>query len=244
MLIGSRVKWLNGGSRASPPACRAFDADFDGYARGLIGRIRALEKNKGDKLGSRMNSLLVAQAPVQKIWGHRELRQRQLRTLLDCARMQVGLGARTDRCWCWARKLLLAAVAYGFAVLRVCRSAEHGWAHQVLWTTLGVDDLFSPRRAGKRAALPQIVAPCEHPGLHFDREGGCGEFPARVHRDRMAFPSLKISAAVFVVDAAFAVLSWGGLHFGARVLKSEQARGVRTANEWWWWAREKRGSRC
>ena len=37
------------------------------------------------------------------------------------------------------------------------------------------------------------------------------------------FPSLKISVAVFLVDAAFRRLSWGGLHFGARVLKTQQA---------------------
>ena len=37
------------------------------------------------------------------------------------------------------------------------------------------------------------------------------------------FPDLRVPAAVFMVDWAFLLLFWGGLHFGARVLKTQQA---------------------
>jgi len=40
---------------------------------------------------------------------------------------------------------------------------------------------------------------------------------------RWQFAHLKIPAAVLLVDAAFLLLFWGGLHFGARVFRTQQA---------------------
>ena len=188
---------------------------------GFFGRIGAFEQNKLGILGSLMNSISVAQAPARSIETSRTSAAAALRSFAAGA---SGWAWRTQRsALVLGAELLLAAVAYGLAVFTFAETREAGWAGQVLWATLGVviffrlGGLVSVRlytRSLRHASVPDFISIVKAIGA-----SSLLGFVAIA----WLFPSLKISAAVFVVDAAFATLLWGGLHFGARVLKAQQA---------------------
>jgi FlaA1/EpsC-like NDP-sugar epimerase len=168
-----------------------------------------------------MNSFLVAQAPASAI--------RTLRTN-PAAALQIFVARICS--WAWrsqrsalvlGAELFLAAAAYGLAVFAFAETQAAGWASQVLWATLGVMIFFRLgglasvrlyRRSLRHASVPDFISIVK--AVAASSLLGCVAI-ARI------FPSLKISGAVFVVDAAFAVLFWGGLHFGARVIQAQQA---------------------
>lgn len=188
---------------------------------GFFGRIGAFEQNKLGILGSLMNSISVAQAPARSIETSRTSAAAALRSFAAGA---SGWAWRTQRSTLvLGAELLLAAVAYGLAVFAFAETREAGWAGQVLWATLGVVIFFRLgglvsvrlyRRSLRHASVPDFISIVKAIGA-----SSLLGFVAIA----WLFPSLKISAAVFVVDAAFATLLWGGLHFGARVLKAQQA---------------------
>jgi FlaA1/EpsC-like NDP-sugar epimerase len=168
-----------------------------------------------------MNSLLVAQVPASAI--------RTSRTIPAAALRSFVVGASS---WAWrtqrsalvlGAELCLAAVAYGLAVFTFAETRGAGWAGQVLWATLGVMIIFRLgglvsvrlyRRSLRHASVPDFISIVK--AVAASSLLGCVAIA-------WLFPSLKIAAAVFLVDTAFVVLLWGGLHFGARVLKTQQA---------------------
>jgi FlaA1/EpsC-like NDP-sugar epimerase len=168
-----------------------------------------------------MISISVAQAPARTI--------ETSRTNSTAALRSFAAGASS---WAWrthrtalvlGAELLLAAVAYGLAVFAFAEMREAGWAGQVLWATVGVVIFFRLgglvsvrlyRRSLRHASVPDFISIVKAIGASSLL--GCIAIA-------WLFPSLKISGAVFVVDAAFATLLWGGLHFGARVLKTQRA---------------------
>jgi FlaA1/EpsC-like NDP-sugar epimerase len=188
---------------------------------GFVGRIGSFKNEKLGTLRSLMNSLLVAEAPASAV--------RTLRTSFGAA---LRLFVARASGWAWrtqrsvlvlGAELFLAAVAYGMAVFAFAETRGIGWAGQVLWATLNVMIFFRLvalvsvrlyKRSLRHASVPDFISIVKAVGASSLL--GCVAVA-------WLFPSLRVSAAIFVVDAAFATLLWGGLHFGARVLKTQQA---------------------
>lgn len=117
----------------------------------------------------------------------------------------------------------LAVVSYGLAVLLLAGGRGTGWVVNVLRSTAVFAVAFrlvasaSARlyqrsiRHANALDLISIAKVVSLSSLLF------GAFVL------WRFPRLGIPAAVFVVDAAFLLLFWGGLHFGTRVLQTRRA---------------------
>jgi FlaA1/EpsC-like NDP-sugar epimerase len=172
-------------------------------------------------MGSRMNTFLVAEPPVEKIWGLRTAPAPPLRATFTRAASAVWSAYRS--LLVLSAELSLAAISYTFAVFVFAEAHAKGWPPQVLLMTLGlvfvirVAALLSTRlysRSLRHAGIPDLISIAKAVAVSSLAAGTAVLW---------LFPALKLSAAVFVVDSAFLILLWGALHFGARVLKTEQA---------------------
>ena len=148
------------------------------------------------------------------------------------------LSAALLRSWQWAagaRKFLLvlvseivlAVASYVLAVSAMGETRQPAWTVNVLAATLGLLIVFRfgalasvrlYRRSLRYASIPDLVS------IAKAVTGSSILFCGFVW---WQFPSLKIPAAVFAIDWAFLQLFWGGLHFGVRVLKAQQASSRR-----------------
>ena len=117
---------------------------------------------------------------------------------------------------------MLAAVSYILAVFAFAETRGTGWPGQVLWATLGVMMVFRLgglasvglyRRSLRHASVPDFISILQAV-VASSLLGGVSL--------AWLFPLLRVPAAALVMDAAFLTLLWGGLHFGARVLKTQQ----------------------
>ena len=117
---------------------------------------------------------------------------------------------------------MLAAVSYILAVFAFAETRGAGWPEQVLWATLGVMMVFRLgglasvglyRRSLRHASVPDFISILQAV-VASSLLGGVSL--------AWLFPMLRVPAAALVMDAAFLTLLWGGLHFGARVLKTQQ----------------------
>jgi FlaA1/EpsC-like NDP-sugar epimerase len=118
---------------------------------------------------------------------------------------------------------LMAAISYTLAVLLLAQARGTAWAAEVLRYTLGFAVAFRLiasasvrlyRRSLRYASVLDFILIAQ---AVFLSSGALAAFV------RWRSSRLKVPAAVFVVDAAFLVLLWGGLHFGARVRRMQQA---------------------
>jgi FlaA1/EpsC-like NDP-sugar epimerase len=167
-----------------------------------------------------MNSLLVTPARARTNWTLRANPATTARLALAGA---WGWAWRTQRTvLVLGAELLLAAVSYCLAVFGFAEARGAGWTGQVLWATLGVMISFRLggllsvglyRRSLRHASVPDFISIVK--AVTASSMAGGVVFA-------WFLPSLKVPAAALFVDAAFLVLLWGGLHFGARVLKTQQ----------------------
>ena len=120
-------------------------------------------------------------------------------------------------------EILLGALSYALAVWTVGENRGASWTANVLMATLGIVVLARLaaslsvelyRRSLRYASLADLISIIKV--VTTSSIGVCALIWWR-------FPQLKVPAAIFVVDWAFLQLFWGGLHFGARVLKTQQA---------------------
>jgi FlaA1/EpsC-like NDP-sugar epimerase len=120
-------------------------------------------------------------------------------------------------------EMMLGAVSYTLAVWALAENRGKSWTSDVLVATLGIVVLARLaaalsvrlyRRSLRYASLADLISIVKV--ATASSIGMCALIWWR-------FPELKVPAAVFVVDWAFLLLFWGGLHFGARVLKTQQA---------------------
>jgi len=120
-------------------------------------------------------------------------------------------------------ELFLAAVSYALAVLALAETRGTGWPGRVLWATLGVMIAFRLgglasvrlyRRSLRHASVPDFVSILKAVTASSLLGGVTIAW---------FFPLLKVPATALLVDGAFLALLWGGLHFGARLLKTQQA---------------------
>jgi FlaA1/EpsC-like NDP-sugar epimerase len=122
-----------------------------------------------------------------------------------------------------AAEIFLSALSYTFAVWALAETRGLPWTTEVLAATLGLVVVLRLaaslsvglyRRSLRYANVADLIALIECVS------GSSIVLCALIW---WRFPLLKVSAAVFIVDWAFLQLFWGGLHFGARVLKTQQA---------------------
>lgn len=133
--------------------------------------------------------------------------------LAERVRMPLVLGS----------EIFLGALSYTFAVWALAQARGLPWTKEVLAASLGFVVLLRLaaslsvglcRRSLRYANVADLIALIE-----------CVSCSSIVLCALIwwKFPLLKVPAAVFIVDWAFLQLFWGGLHFGARVLKTQQA---------------------
>ena len=120
-------------------------------------------------------------------------------------------------------EVLLSAFSYALAVFVVGDTRGATWSLEVLTATLGLVTLSRfvaaigfrlYRRSFRYASISDLIA--------ISKAAACSSITicALIW---WKFPLLKIPMALFIVDWAFVQLFWGGLHFGARVFKLQQA---------------------
>jgi FlaA1/EpsC-like NDP-sugar epimerase len=139
-----------------------------------------------------------------------------------------------SRLWIWPRKIyksllvlgaeiLLAAASYILAVAALSESRGLAGTEEVIRATLGLlialrlAALVSARlyrRSLRYASVPDFISIVKAVSISSLL------FWVVV---RWQFAYLKVPAAVFLIDAAFLQIFWGGLHFGARVFRTQQA---------------------
>lgn len=139
-----------------------------------------------------------------------------------------------SRLWIWPRKIhkpllvlsaeiLLAVASYILAVAMLSESRGVAGTQEVVRATLGLlialrlSALLGARlhrRSLRHASVPDFISIVKAVSISSLL------FWVVV---RWQFASLKVPAAVFLVDAAFLQIFWGGLHFGARVFRTQQA---------------------
>jgi FlaA1/EpsC-like NDP-sugar epimerase len=124
-------------------------------------------------------------------------------------------------------EIALAAISYSLAVVMVADGRGDGWIVHVLGATLGLLLVFRIagvasvrlyRRSLRYANLADLLSIAKAVSLTSIVFGAFAWWQ---------FPALKIPAAVFLIDWAFLLIFWGGLHFGVRILKAQQAVGRR-----------------
>ncbi len=144
--------------------------------------------------------------------GHNDLTGRVWK-LAERVRTPLVLGA----------EIFLGALSYTFAVWALADSRGTAWTTEVLATTLALVVLLRVtgslsvglcRRSLRYANIADLIALAE-----------CvlGSSIVLCALIWWRFPLLKVPATVFVVDWAFLQILWGGLHFGARVFKTQRA---------------------
>lgn len=149
------------------------------------------------------------------------------------------LSAALLRAWKWAAgahkfllvlvtEILLAVASYVLAVSAMGETRNPAWTVNLLAGTLALLVVFRfgalasvrlYRRSMRYASIPDLIS------IAKAVTGSSILFCAFVW---WQYPSLKIPAAVFAIDWAFLLLFWGGLHFGVRVLKTQQAANRRS----------------
>jgi FlaA1/EpsC-like NDP-sugar epimerase len=141
------------------------------------------------------------------------------------ARLRRRAGAIDRSVFVLLAETVLAALSYALAVFLLAQARANAWAIEVLRSTLGLAAAFGLAASGSlrlyRRSLRypsglDVVAIVEAVSLHVLLLGAFAWWQ---------FPQLKIPAGVFVVDATFLCLFWGGLHFGARVRRMQKAVG-------------------
>jgi FlaA1/EpsC-like NDP-sugar epimerase len=188
---------------------------------GCAARIASFEDHKTGLLGSLMNSLLVRQAAERTNW---KWGANPAATLQFAFARACNWAWRTHRsAMVLGAELLLAAVSYALALFALAETRGVGWSGRILWTSLGAMLVFRLggllsvrlyRRSLRHASVPDFIS--------ILKAVSASSLTGSIVTAWL-FPSPKISGAVFLVDAAFLVLLWGGLHFGARLLKTPKA---------------------
>lgn len=120
-------------------------------------------------------------------------------------------------------EISLSALSYTLAVWALSENRGTSWTANVLGASLGLVVLvrFAAsvsarlyRRSLRYASVADLILIAKVASA--SSVGMCALISLKS-------PPLRIPAAVFVVDWAFLQLFWGGLHFGARVLKTQKA---------------------
>jgi FlaA1/EpsC-like NDP-sugar epimerase len=120
-------------------------------------------------------------------------------------------------------ELALAAISYTLAVCLLAEARGAVWATGVLGQTLGLLVLFRLaalvsvrlyRRSLRHASVADLLAIAKAASASSLLFWGFVSWQ---------FAQLKVPFAVFAVDWAFLQLLWGGLHFGSRVIETQQA---------------------
>jgi FlaA1/EpsC-like NDP-sugar epimerase len=188
---------------------------------GFVGRIAQFAYHKTGLLGSAMNNLLVAQtlARTSGRLGANPAATLQFVVLRACKwawrthRSALVLGA----------ELFLAVGSYCLAVFALADTRGAGWLGRVLWTSLAVmivcrvgalASVQLYRRSLRHASAPDFIAILKAVTVSSLLGGVAIAW---------FLPLLKVPAVASFVDAAFLALLWGGLHFGARLLETQQA---------------------
>ena len=119
----------------------------------------------------------------------------------------------------------LAAVSYSLAVSLLAGAGGLSWTIEVLRSTLGILILFRLaalasvrlyRRSLRYASLLDLISISKVAAFSSVLFWGFAWWQ---------LGTLRIPAAAFLVDWAFLQLLWGGLHFGARILRAGSAAG-------------------
>jgi len=122
-----------------------------------------------------------------------------------------------------ALELGLAALSYTLAVYVFSEAHGTTWVADVLHNTLALLVLFRLaalvsarlyRRSLRHASVADLLAILKTVSVSSLIFWGFVSWQ---------FPQLKVTAAVFAVDWAFLQLLWGGLHYGPRIVKTQQA---------------------
>jgi FlaA1/EpsC-like NDP-sugar epimerase len=138
------------------------------------------------------------------------------------------------RTWHWIQRkqksalilvaeLLLAALSYVLAVLALAESRGPFWAGDVLRATLELMIVFRLAALASVRLYQRSLRYASLPDLISIAKAVCASTLMCWLFVSWQFPQWRIPGAVFVVDAAFLQILWGGLHFGARILKTQQA---------------------
>ena len=162
-----------------------------------------------------MSSVPVEQAVGQKSWPESGLAQDLSRTLS----------------WAWrahrsaiviAAELFLAAASYTFATFAWSETRSAFWATQVLSSTLALmvicrfAGLWSARlydRSLRSASVPDFISI-----VNAASATTVVCWALVIWR----FPQLKMPSGFFIFDWAILLLLWGGMHFGLRIVKTQQ----------------------
>jgi FlaA1/EpsC-like NDP-sugar epimerase len=122
-----------------------------------------------------------------------------------------------------AAELALAALSYALAVHVQAEARGAAWSNDVIRKTLGLLILFRLgalisvrlyRRSLRYASVPDLLAIAK--AVTISSVFFCAFVSWQ-------FPELKVPNSVFTVDWAFLQLLWGALHFGPRMVKTQQA---------------------
>lgn len=120
-------------------------------------------------------------------------------------------------------EIFLAAVSYIVAVWALADARESGWFLQVVFSTIpllllcrfaGLASVRLYRRSLLYASIPDLISIAK-----------AVSFTSVLFWALAAwhFSALRIPAAVFLLDWALLQILWAGLHFGVRILKTQQA---------------------
>jgi FlaA1/EpsC-like NDP-sugar epimerase len=164
----------------------------------------------------RMSTLSIGQTARSRDWTFGKVEAR-------CVHM-------AKRAWCAYRSFLvicaeivIAAVSYVLAIYVLSETHEPGWAAEILRATFGFLILFRLaglvtaglyRRSLRYASIPDLISICKiaiFSSLIFWAFAWS------------QFPGLRLPFALIVLDCLFLQLLWGSLHFGSRILKTQQA---------------------
>ena len=168
-----------------------------------------------------MNSVSVEQAAGEKIWsgqGFTGSLSRMMRWAWRTHRSLMVLGA----------EIFLAAASYTLAVFAWSETRGDLWAIEVLSSTLALVlacrlvGLWSVRlysRSLRNASIPDLIS------IVNVASATTVAFWALV---TWRFPQLKMPPALFIFDWAILLLMWGAMHFGLRVLKTQQKKWRKT----------------
>jgi FlaA1/EpsC-like NDP-sugar epimerase len=117
----------------------------------------------------------------------------------------------------------LGAVSYALAVSILAEARGAAWTREVLSMTVGLMVLIRLAGSASVGLYRRSIRYASAVDMVAIAKSTIGSSIAAAAILWWLFPQLKLPAAVFIADCAFLQLSWGGLHFGARVLKSQQA---------------------
>jgi FlaA1/EpsC-like NDP-sugar epimerase len=126
-----------------------------------------------------------------------------------------------------AAEMFLAAISYSTAALAVAGRLDSPGVYAILRDTLAVALAFRLaallctglyRRSLRYGGAVDLVC--------LAKSIIAGSLPLGAFM-LWRFPHLQLSASFLAVDACFLLVLWGGLHFGARFLRAQQAAGLK-----------------